>query len=346
MCSKKIKEIAEFRYNTVNDIQGNSYRTIKVKGLVGGEQEWFADNLAVSCFRNGDIIRQAQTIKEWRDACENKEPVWCYFNDNFELGRLYNVYSIIDPRGLAPEGFQIPNYIDFSILGLAVQEIEPADLHVGNINGGRINPRGIATGGLKMMAKEYWKKKGENISGLSIIGAGGRSGVSPIFINPDFFDYEKTCRLWLRPHGTYLKTDDMNSSQPLGEWFDFEILNTLLPFQEFSLLSSNMVPTEVYNSLKDKLRQSSNLAYDRNSKWNEIYAKYYPIDNYTEQTFSSINKVIQELIFDLNGPTRRGLRTVTFSSGKDQIWFSSSQDLAVSNVANYEGCYCRPFRYT
>jgi uncharacterized protein (TIGR02145 family) len=77
-----------------------------------GNQEWQTKNLDVDRFRNGDLIQEARTKEEWVAAGENEEPVWSYFDNNAEngkiYGKLYNWYAINDARRLAPEGWQVP----------------------------------------------------------------------------------------------------------------------------------------------------------------------------------------------------------------------------------------------
>lgn len=85
-----------------------------------GNQEWSTTNLNVDVFRNGDIIPEIKSFVEWQQANENQAPAWCYYENNPELGakfgRLYNWYAIIDPRGLAPEGFRVPSKLDLEEL--------------------------------------------------------------------------------------------------------------------------------------------------------------------------------------------------------------------------------------
>jgi uncharacterized protein (TIGR02145 family) len=89
------------------DQNKNSFRIVKI-----GEQTWMAENLNVQTFRNGDTIYQAKSSKDWVLANENKKPAWCYYeNDTLHYekqGKLYNWYAIIDPRGIAPNGWRIP----------------------------------------------------------------------------------------------------------------------------------------------------------------------------------------------------------------------------------------------
>ena len=82
------------------------------KQQTNGPQVWMRKNLDVSTFRNGDPIPYAKTAEEWKAAGDNKQPAWCYYDNdtvNFKkYGGLYNWYAVNDPRGLAPEGYHIP----------------------------------------------------------------------------------------------------------------------------------------------------------------------------------------------------------------------------------------------
>ena len=50
------------------------------KSIQFGSQNWMAENLSVSTFRNGDLIPQAQSDEEWQEAGFNKQAAWCYYN--------------------------------------------------------------------------------------------------------------------------------------------------------------------------------------------------------------------------------------------------------------------------
>lgn len=84
-----------------------------------GDQVWMTENLDVNKLQNGDTIFQARSMREWRQALDNKLAAWCYpeFDDaNRDLGRLYNFYAVFDPRGLAPIGWSIPTDYDWEVL--------------------------------------------------------------------------------------------------------------------------------------------------------------------------------------------------------------------------------------
>lgn len=86
-----------------------------------GNQVWMSANLNVSTFRNGDPIPEAKTSEDWIQAAKDKKPVWCFYENNSSHGaihgKLYNGFAILDPRGLAPEGYHVAT--DFDWLQLA-----------------------------------------------------------------------------------------------------------------------------------------------------------------------------------------------------------------------------------
>lgn len=91
---------------------------VGVETVVIGEQEWTAKNLNVDVFRNGDPIPQIQDIIEWDKAMAKNQPAWCYLKDEVgnKYGKLYNIFAVIDPRGLAPEGFHVSTDEDWTVL--------------------------------------------------------------------------------------------------------------------------------------------------------------------------------------------------------------------------------------
>lgn len=59
-----------------------------------GNQVWMAENLNVDKFRNGDPIPEAKSNEEWEAAGVNKQPAWCYYDNDSangaKYGKLYN----------------------------------------------------------------------------------------------------------------------------------------------------------------------------------------------------------------------------------------------------------------
>jgi uncharacterized protein (TIGR02145 family) len=91
------------------------YKTVTI-----GAQVWMAANLNVSTFRNGDAIPQVTSDAEWEAAGENKQPAWCYYDNDAKngtkYGKLYNWYAVNDPRGLAPAGYHVPTDAEWTTL--------------------------------------------------------------------------------------------------------------------------------------------------------------------------------------------------------------------------------------
>lgn len=81
---------------------------------------WMGENLNVDTFRNGDPIPELKTTEEWLAAIENEQPGWCYYENDpangEKYGRLYNKYAMKDKRGLAPNGWRIPQDDDWTSL--------------------------------------------------------------------------------------------------------------------------------------------------------------------------------------------------------------------------------------
>ena len=85
-----------------------------------GNQIWMTENLKVEKFRNDDSIPQAKTDEEWKEAGDNNQPAWCYYDNDpandIKYGKLYNWHAVNDPRGLAPIGRHIPTDDEWSVL--------------------------------------------------------------------------------------------------------------------------------------------------------------------------------------------------------------------------------------
>lgn len=83
------------------------FATVEINGQV-----WMAENLNTDKFRNGDAIPEIKSDEEWKKACEEGKPAWCYYDNALakgkELGKLYNWHAVNDPRGLAPNGWHVP----------------------------------------------------------------------------------------------------------------------------------------------------------------------------------------------------------------------------------------------
>jgi uncharacterized protein (TIGR02145 family) len=126
-----------------------------------GNQSWAANNLNVASFRNGDVIQEARTNKEWENAGSEGKPAWCYYGNNRQnekiYGKLYNWFAVSDPRGLAPEGWHVP----------AVAEWTQLITFLG----------GESNAAIKLKSTSGWEDigNGTNCSGFSALPGGWRS---------------------------------------------------------------------------------------------------------------------------------------------------------------------------
>ncbi len=111
-----------------------------------GSQVWMTKNLDVSTFRNGDSIHEAKSDQEWLKAGENKQPAWCYYENNpangVKYGKLYNWFAVTDPRGLAPVGYHIPSDKEWTVLTDYLGGEEKA----GNKMKSKDDPKSVGTG--------------------------------------------------------------------------------------------------------------------------------------------------------------------------------------------------------
>lgn len=100
---------------TVTDIDGNVYQTVTI-----GAQEWMAEDLRVTHYRNGDAIPNI-TDNTWGGLTTG---AYCAYmdDDNNEstYGLLYNWYAVSDARNIAPEGWHVPTDDDWKELEMAL----------------------------------------------------------------------------------------------------------------------------------------------------------------------------------------------------------------------------------
>lgn len=135
--------------------QSAGYGTVKI-----GRQVWMDRNLAVTTFRNGDPIPEAQSREAWMAASQAGEPAWCYYlgdpKNGDTYGLLYNWHAVNDPRGLAPAGWRVASEQDWEALidALGGKDVAPG----------------------KIKSKKGWKygKNGKNTSAFNGMPAGYR----------------------------------------------------------------------------------------------------------------------------------------------------------------------------
>lgn len=161
-----------------------------------GNQTWTTANLNVQTFKNGDTIPQAQTDEEWINAGKQGKAAWCYYNNDSsnssKYGRLYNFYAVADPRGLAPEGFHIPSYEEWTELENYLGGFEVAGGKLKNING--------------------WQTgNGSNLSGFSGLPGGSRNAKSEFIDIGEYGYWWSSSQTEWNPNFAYMRRlDDTN----------------------------------------------------------------------------------------------------------------------------------------
>ena len=88
----------------VIDVAGNIYPTVKIVN-----QEWMAENLRVTHYRNGDPIPNITDGATWNDLING---AYCWYNNDPSInkimyGALYNWYAVNDSRNLCPSGWHV-----------------------------------------------------------------------------------------------------------------------------------------------------------------------------------------------------------------------------------------------
>ena len=108
--------------------QGYDYATVLI-----GEQCWFAENLRIENYENGDAIPAGLSDGEWQDTASGAVAVYGEGNSNCndnnpdgdscdaawslnEFGRLYNRHAVFDVRGLCPSGWHVPTDEEWTVL--------------------------------------------------------------------------------------------------------------------------------------------------------------------------------------------------------------------------------------
>ena len=96
----------------VYDADGNVYHTVTID-----TQVWLVENLQVTHYNNGDIIPNVTDSAVW----ENLKTGACCDYENYPLyskdyGKLYNWYSVMDSRGIAPKGWHVSTYAEWQKL--------------------------------------------------------------------------------------------------------------------------------------------------------------------------------------------------------------------------------------
>jgi len=156
---KPKEDAAETVEEVAETSESKEFKSVKI-----GNQEWMSASLNVDQFKNGDIIPEVKSEDDWKEAGENGQPAWCYYENDPEngekYGKFYNWYAVNDPRGLAPEGWHVPSDDEWTEL-------------VDNLDGEK-----IAGGKIKETGDIYWEEPNTgatNETGFTALPGGLRS---------------------------------------------------------------------------------------------------------------------------------------------------------------------------
>jgi uncharacterized protein (TIGR02145 family) len=116
----------------ITDIDGNVYGILTI-----GTQVWMAENLKTTKYRNGDAIPNITDSLIWNHLSTG---AYCDYDNtpsnSIIYGKLYNWYTVDDPRNLCPSGWHAPKGTEWTTL---------LDfLEWNNITGGKLKETGLA----------------------------------------------------------------------------------------------------------------------------------------------------------------------------------------------------------
>jgi uncharacterized protein (TIGR02145 family) len=168
------------------------------KTIVIGTQEWMAENLNTSIYRNGDAIPTGLDDATWST---NISGAWSYYNNDpsnaCPYGKLYNWYACADARHLCPSGWHMPNDDEWTTL---------MDFLGGEtVAGGKMKTVGNYVEGTGL-----WfipNAEATNLSGFSGVPGGFRSNVAGY----DYFTGD----------GKWWSADEFNSSSAPSHYLSY-----------------------------------------------------------------------------------------------------------------------------
>ncbi|MCK5684635.1 hypothetical protein KAJ27_10955 [bacterium] len=181
------EESKEETMGTISDIDGNSYKTVKI-----GDQWWMAENLKVTHYRDGTTIPNVPDNDQWTNL--STDALIAYNNDSSNesdtYGYLYNGYAMngdingdgIKDKEIAPEGWHVPT----------IEEWEELVNYLGGEN----------VAGKMLKSKNGWINDGNGNDSLDFcaVPGGNRSRGDGYFYGKGNFAY-----FWSAPRGNALE---------------------------------------------------------------------------------------------------------------------------------------------
>lgn len=140
--------------------------------VLGNGQEWMAENLRTTTYANGDAIPNVANSSQWKNLTTG---AWIHYNNDSQYenpyGKLYNWYTVADPRNVCPTGWHVPSDAEWSTF---INYLDP--------NGG--SNYNTAGGKMKSTGTQYWlspNTDATNESGFSGLPGGYRDLNGPFY---------------------------------------------------------------------------------------------------------------------------------------------------------------------
>ena len=187
---------------------GHTYSSIEL----GNGQEWLAENLKTTTYANGDLIPNVTDNAQWENLTKG---AWAHYNNDSQFenpyGKLYNWYTITDPRNVCPTGWHVPSDSEWTILS--------------DYLGGE----SLAGGKMKSTGTQFWQNPNTNAtneSGFSGLPGGYRT-------TSNGFDY-------LGNHGFWWSSTSLNNTYDRNLDYNNDLLHRGVRNINSSYLGSNV----------------------------------------------------------------------------------------------------------
>lgn len=171
---------------------------INISGVSIGDKLWSDANLDVSQYLNGDPIPQVSDPQEWATLTTG---AWCWYDNDSSTnassyGKLYNWYAVNDRRGLAPDGWHVPDESEWNKL---IASIDPFADTTCQVN---CTQSSVAGADLKESGLAHWfspNNGANNNAGFTALPGGGRDTDGTYFFKGNYGHW------W--SNGSYNSTD-------------------------------------------------------------------------------------------------------------------------------------------
>ncbi len=195
------------------NFDGHNYSSV----VLGNGQEWMAENLRTTTYSNGDPIPHVTDANQWYGLTSG---AWVHYNNDSQLenpyGKLYNWYTVSDPRNVCPTGWHVPTDSEWNAL--------QSYLHPNSIG----NNNNIAGGKMKSTGTNYWQSPNTdatNESGFSGLPGGYRGDEGPYYSlggigfwwsSSEYSSYGAWSRRLVYNNGVLLSLSSMNLEDGLS----------------------------------------------------------------------------------------------------------------------------------